>query len=338
MSVQSIAWTPTGAVRIVDQTALPEQLVTLDLETAGQMAEAIRRLRVRGAPLIGIAAAMGLVAGLREHRGAGRDAFLTRLEFLATELGATRPTAVNLHAALARMRRVAAATPGDGAALWDRLAAEARAILEEDRGICRRIGEHGLGLLPEGAQVLTHCNTGALATGGVGTALAPVYLAHEAKRRVHVWVSETRPLLQGARLTAWELRHAGIPCTLVTDSMAGALMRAARVDLVLVGADRVAANGDFANKIGTYQLAVLALHHGVPLYCVAPTSSIDPRAPTGDAIPIEYRAEGEVTSLAGRAIAPPGTAAWNPAFDVTPARYVTGFLTERGLVRPPFAA
>jgi methylthioribose-1-phosphate isomerase len=234
------------------------------------------------------------------------------------------------------MRRTAAAAPGDGAALWDRLSAEAGAILDEDRAMCRRIGEHGSSLIPPGAHVLTHCNAGALATGGIGTALAPVYVAHETGRRVHVWVSETRPLLQGARLTAWELRHAGIACTVITDGMAAALMRAARVDAVLVGADRVAANGDFANKIGTYGLAVLALHHGVPFYCAVPSSTIDPATPAGDAIPIEQRAPGEVTTLAGRPIAPEGAAAWNPAFDVTPARYVTGFITDRGLVRPPF--
>lgn len=338
MSVQAIAWTRTGAVRIVDQTVLPESLVTRDLETAEQVAEAIQRLQVRGAPLIGIAAAMGLVAGLRERRGGPRAAFLARLEELAGLLGATRPTAVNLHTALARMRRVAAATPGDGSSLWDRLSGEASAILEEDRAMCRRIGEQGLSLIPAGAQVLTHCNAGALATGGIGTALAPIYVAHETGRQVHVWVSETRPLLQGARLTTWELRHAGIPCTLVTDGMAGALLRAARVDAVLVGADRIAANGDFANKIGTYGLAVLALHHGVPFYCVAPSSSIDPATATGDAIPIEQRAAAEVTSLLGRPTAPPGTAAWNPAFDVTPSRYVTGYLTDHGLVRPPFQA
>jgi len=337
MSVQSIARTPAGAVRIVDQTALPDALVTRDLDTAEQMAEAIRTLRVRGAPLIGIAAAMGLVAGLRDERGAPRGRFLARLEELATELEGTRPTAVNLSAALGRMRRVAAGAPGDGSALWERLSAEAGAILDEDRAMCRRIGEHGQPLIPPGAQVLTHCNAGALATGGIGTALAPVYVAHEAGRGVHVWVSETRPLLQGARLTVWELRHAGIPCTLVTDAAAGALMRAARVDLVLVGADRIAANGDFANKIGTYPLAVLALHHGVPFYCAAPTSTIDLATLAGDAITIEHRDGAEVTSCAGRPIAPAGTAAWNPAFDVTPARYVAGFLTDRGLLRPPFS-
>ncbi len=338
MSVQSIAWSPSGAVRIVDQSALPEALVTRDLDTAEQVADAIRCLQVRGAPLIGIAAAMGLVAGLREHRRAARGVFLTRLDAMADLLGGTRPTAVNLHGALARMRARAAATTGDGPAVWERLSAEAGAILEEDRAMCRRIGEEGLRLIPAGGHVLTHCNAGALATGGIGTALAPVYVAHEAGRQVHVWVAETRPLLQGARLTAWELSHAGIPCTLMTDGMTGALLRGARVDVVLVGADRVAANGDFANKIGTYGLAVLALHHGVPFYCVAPWSSIDPATPDGDAIPIEHRAAAEVTSLQGRATAPPETAVWNPAFDVTPARYVTGYLTDRGLVRPPFAA
>ena len=336
MSVQAIARTPSGAVRIVDQTALPDALITRDLDTAEQMAEAIRTMLVRGAPLIGIAAAMGLVAGLRDQRGGPRERFLAWLEALAALLEATRPTAVNLAAALGRMRRTAAATAGDGSALWERLAAEAGAILDEDRAMCRRIGEHGLPLIPPGAQVLTHCNAGALATGGIGTALAPVYVAHEAGRQVHVWVSETRPLLQGARLTAWELQHAGIPCTLISDAAAAALMRAARVDLVLVGADRIAANGDFANKIGTYALAVLAFHHGVAFYCAAPTTTIDPSTPSGDLIPIEHRSAAEVTSLAGHPIAPAEVEAWNPAFDVTPARYVTKFLTDRGLVLPPF--
>ena len=336
MSIQAITWAPGGGVRIVDQSALPDALLTRDLDTAEQMAEAIKHLQVRGAPLIGIAAAMSLVAGLRDERRAPRAQFLARLGQLATMLDGTRPTAVNLHAALDRMTAAAAAHPGDGAALWERLESEATAIWEEDRAMCRRIGEHGMALVPDGAQVLTHCNAGALATGGIGTALAPLYLAHEAGRKVHVWVDETRPLLQGARLTAWELAHAGIPCTVITDSMAGALMRAARVDLVLVGADRIAANGDFANKIGTYPLAVLAMHHGVPFYCAAPSSTIDAATPSGDAIPIEQRAGDEVRNAAGRPVAPAEAAFWNPAFDVTPARYVTGFLTDRGVVKPPF--
>jgi methylthioribose-1-phosphate isomerase len=338
MSVQAIAWSPSGAVRIVDQRALPEAHVTRDLDTAEQVADAIRALQVRGAPLIGIAAAMGLVAGLRELRAGSRDGMLARLDALVALLGAARPTAVNLRWALDRMTQVAHAAPGDGAAVWERLQAEATAIWEEDRAMCRRIGEHGLALLPDGAKVLTHCNAGALATGGIGTALAPIYLAHEAGRSLHVFVGETRPVLQGSRLTAWELEHEGIACTVIPDAAAGALMRAAQVDLVLVGADRIAANGDFANKIGTYSLAVLARHHGVPFYCAAPWSTVDARLPDGDGIPIERRPAEEVTTVAGRPVAPAGAAALNLAFDVTPARYVTAYLTDRGLVHPPFTA
>lgn len=338
MSVQAISWTASGAVRVLDQRALPEAEIERELESAEAVADAIRQLQVRGAPLIGIAAAMGLVAGTRELRGATRAAFLARVTQLVQLLGAARPTAVNLAWALARMARVAAETPGDGSALWERLHAEATAIWEEDRAMCRRIGEHGLGLVADGANVLTHCNAGALATGGIGTALAPVYLAHEQGRRLHVYVDETRPVLQGARLTAWELMHAGIACTIITDGAAGALMRQARVDVVLVGADRICANGDFANKIGTYSLAVLARHHGVPFYCAAPWSTVDATLADGDLIPIEQRAPEEVTTMAGRPTAPQGAAALNPAFDVTPARYVTAYITDRGVVQPPFAA
>src|SRR5213594_2910751 len=338
LPVQGMAWTRSGAVRIVDQRALPEAHIERDLESAAAMAEAIRTLQVRGAPLIGIAAAMGLVAGLRDERGAPRERFLARVAELAAPLAAARPTAVNLRWALDRMRRVAAQAPGEGAALWDRLKSEATAIWEEDRAMCRSIGEAGLPLVPDGAAVLTHCNAGALATGGIGTALAPVYLAHEAGRRVHVYVDETRPVLQGARLTAWELAHAGIRCTVIADAAAGALMRQAEVDLALVGADRIAANGDFANKIGTYALAVLALHHGVPFYCAAPSTTIDATLADGDGIPIEQRPVEEVKTLAGRPIAPAAAGALNPAFDVTPARYVTGYLMERGMVKPPFGA
>jgi methylthioribose-1-phosphate isomerase len=325
-------------VRVLDQRALPEAQIERDLESAEAVADAIRNLEVRGAPLIGIAAAMGLVAGTRELRGASREVFLSRLPRLVDLLGATRPTAVNLRWALDRMARVATTTPGDGSALWERLHAEATAIWEEDRAMCRRIGEHGLSLVPDGANVLTHCNAGALATGGIGTALAPIYLAHEQGRKVHVYVDETRPVLQGSRLTAWELTHAGIPCTVIPDATAGALMRQAKVDVVLVGVDRICANGDFANKIGTYGLAVLARHHGVPFYAAGPWSSVDPALADGDMIPIEQRPTDEVTTLAGRPIAPPGVAALNYAFDVTPARYVTAYLTDRGLVQPPFMA
>ena len=338
MPTQAISWSPSGAVRIVDQRALPDALVHRDLETIDDAASAIRTLQLRGAPLIGIAAAMGLVAGLRDDRRGGRDAFLAQLRKAAACLADTRPTAVNLRWALSRMIAVAEETPGTAAALWERLRSEAAAIWEEDRAMCRRIGEAGLSLVPDGANVLTHCNAGALATGGIGTALAPIYLAHEAGRHVHVYVDETRPVLQGARLTAWELTEAGIRCTLLADGAAGTLLRSARVDVVFVGADRIAANGDFANKVGTYPVSVLARQHGVPLYCCAPSSTIDPATPDGDAIPIETRPADEVKAIAGRPIAPRGVEAFNPAFDVTPARYVTAFITERGLVHPPFTA
>lgn len=336
MPVQAISWAPSGAARIVDQRALPDTLVHRDLESIDAMAEAIRSLQVRGAPLIGIAAAMGLVAGLRDACGVSREEFLARVERGAALLASTRPTAVNLRWALERMSTVARGTAGGGAELWERLHTEASAIWDEDRAMCQRIGEAGLPLIPEGANVLTHCNAGALATGGIGTALAPVYLAHDAGRRVHVFADETRPVLQGARLTAWELTAAHVPCTLIADGVAASLMRAGRVNLVLVGADRIARNGDFANKIGTYPLAVLALHHGVPFYCCAPSSTIDAGVADGDAIPIEQRAAEEVTTLAGRAIAPAGMAAYNPAFDVTPAGFVSGFVTDCGILQPPF--
>lgn len=341
MPVQPIAWSPSGAVRIVDQRALPDARIERDLESAEAVADAIRTLQLRGAPLIGIAAAMGLVAGTRDLRAAPREAFLARLEQLVTLLAATRPTAVNLRWALDRMTRAAqeaAGAGGEGTAIWERLRAVATAIWEEDRAMCRRIGEAGLALVPDGTSVLTHCNAGALATGGIGTALAPIYLAHDAGRRVHVFVDETRPVLQGSRLTAWELTEAGIACTVIADAAAGSLMRRAAVDVVIVGADRIAANGDFANKIGTYPLAVLAWHHGVPFYCAAPSSTIDASLPDGDGIPIEQRAPEEVKTVAGRAVAPAAAAALNPAFDVTPARYVTGYLTDCGLVKPPFGA
>src|SRR5467141_3923566 len=334
---QAISWSPSGAVRIIDQRALPEAEITRDLESAESVAEAIRQLQVRGAPLIGIAAAMGLVTAMREQRTASRADFLTRVKELAALLGAARPTAVNLRWALARMLRVADQTAGEGSDLWERLRTEATAIWEEDRAMCRRIGEYGLTLLADGVNVLTHCNTGALATGGIGTALAPIYLAHEHGRKVHVYVDETRPLLQGSRLTMWELVHAGISCTLITDSSAAALMRQAKIDVVMVGADRICANGDFANKIGTYGLAVLARHHGVPFYCAAPWSTVDVTLADGDLIPIEQRSPAEVTTIAGRRAAPDGATALNPAFDVTPARYVTGFVTDRGIVQPPFS-
>src|SRR6266571_1109699 len=291
--IQASSWSASGAVRIIDQRALPEAEITRDLESAESVAEAIRQLQVRGAPLIGIAAAMGLVAGTREQRSAARTDFLARLKDLAALLNAARPTAVNLRWALERMLRVADGTSGEGGDLWERLRVEATAIWEEDRAMCRRIGEYGLTILSDDANVLTHCNTGALATGGIGTALAPIYLAHEQGRRVHVYVDETRPLLQGARLTMWELLHAGISCTLITDAAAATLMRQAKVDVVLVGADRLCADGDFANKSGTYGLAVRARHQGVPFYGAAPRARVDGRVADGELIPIGRRSPGE---------------------------------------------
>jgi len=341
--VEAVRWAPGGdAVRIVDQRRLPAELVERDLRTADEVVDAIRTLAVRGAPAIGVAGAMGLVASALPHAGEGACDFGVRLARHAAAIRAARPTAVNLPWAIDRMMARAAECASSGAApraTLEALRAEATAILEEDRAMCRRIGEHGLPLVRDGARVLTHCNAGALATAGMGTALAPVYCAAAAGRRVEVYADETRPLLQGSRLTAWELARAGIPVTVLADSMAAALMREGRVDLCLVGADRIAANGDVANKVGTYALAVLARHHGVPFYVAAPASTFDPATPTGEAIEIEQRAPEEVTRGFGPPTAPesPLVRVHNPAFDVTPAALVTAFVTDRGIVRAPFA-
>jgi methylthioribose-1-phosphate isomerase len=324
-----IAWTPDHAVRILDQTLLPADERYLDLESVDAVAEAIRALRVRGAPLIGIAAAMGLTLALR--RGpATLDAVCTA----SATLGATRPTAVNLHWALARMERRAAAAVAAGEDLATALRAEATAIWDEDRAMCARIGAAGAALIEGDAVVLTHCNAGALATGGMGTALAPVYTLHQAGRRVAVVADETRPLLQGSRLTAWELSRAGVPVTVIADGMAASRLRRGDITCVLVGADRIAANGDVANKIGTYGVALAARAHGVPFYVAAPSSTVDVATPDGAAIPIEERAAEEVAALGGRRTAPAGARIWNPAFDVTPAALVTAIITDRGVFAP----
>ncbi|HEU5169265.1 MAG TPA: S-methyl-5-thioribose-1-phosphate isomerase [Gemmatimonadales bacterium] len=321
-----IGWIADRAVRILDQTRLPQAETYLELDNVAAVAEAIRSLRVRGAPLIGIAAAMGVaLAGGAAGRSGGRAETLAAVEDACRVLGATRPTAINLHWALERMRRRAHATPGGAAEIGDALVAEAQAIWDEDREMCRRIGEAGLALLPQGAVVLTHCNAGALATGGIGTALAPVYTAHAKGRRVSVIADETRPLLQGSRLTAWELGRAGVPCTVIADGMAASRLRRGDVTCVLVGADRIAANGDVANKIGTYGLALAARAHGVPFYVAAPRSTLDLASPDGDAIPIEERSAAELSAA-------PGAAVWNPAFDVTPAGLVTAYITDAGIV------
>ncbi|MBX5491574.1 MAG: S-methyl-5-thioribose-1-phosphate isomerase [Chloroflexi bacterium] len=328
-----------GAVRLLDQTRLPTEVVVHDCRTAAELAEAIRTMRVRGAPALGIAAAYALALGAREYPGEDPAAFRAHLERVAAEVRATRPTAVNLFWAVARALAVAdAALPQGVAAAREALLQLAHRLREEDVAINRQMGAHGAALVPDGARVLTHCNAGALATGGYGTALGVIRGAVEAGKRLHVYVDETRPFLQGARLTAWELHADGIPLTLITDNMAGYFMAQGKVDLVIVGADRIAANGDVANKIGTYSLAVLAQAHGIPFYVAAPLSTVDLGLPDGAAIPIEERAPTEVTHLAGQRIAPEGIAVANPAFDVTPARYVTAIITERGILRPPYEA
>jgi methylthioribose-1-phosphate isomerase len=320
-------------VRLLDQTRLPTEIRHLELDSVPAVAEAIRTLRVRGAPLIGIAGAMGVVQGLR-NGAATREAALTAVEDACRALGATRPTAVNLHWALERMRRRAHSTPGGADEIRRALVAEAQAIWDEDRAMCDRIGRLGLDLVPDGAMVCTICNAGALATGGIGTAVAPVYAAHAAGRRVHVIVPETRPLLQGSRLTAWELGQAGVPCTVITDNMVAARLRRGDVSCCIVGADRIAANGDVANKVGTYALALAARAHGIPFYVAAPSSTVDAATPDGARIPIEERDPAEVLRWGERPTAPEGARVWNPAFDVTPASLITGILTDRGLFHP----
>jgi methylthioribose-1-phosphate isomerase len=336
-AVESVRWSADGgAVDIIDQRLLPGALVRRELRTVEDVCDAILTLAVRGAPAIGVAGAMGLVVSLAPHADDDRDGFLARASALGERIARVRPTAVNLSWAIERMLRVAHATTGDARSVLDAMRRDATAILDEDREMCRRIGEHGLGLLGEGARVLTHCNAGALATAGIGTALAPVYLAAERGRRVAVFADETRPLLQGSRLTAWELTQAGIDVTVLADNMAASLMRERRVDLVIVGADRIAANGDVANKIGTYPLALAARHHGIPFYVAAPWSTVDPATPSGDAIEIEHRAADELGRGFVSSVSPRDVAVYNPAFDVTPAELVTAFVTDRGVLRPPY--
>lgn len=336
-NIESVRWAPDGdAVRIIDQTQLPERFVERDLRSIDDVCDAIGRLAVRGAPAIGIAGAMGLVASLMPSMRESRTAFDSRLRTHAERIRATRPTAVNLPRALDRMVARATDEPGDTADVLDALREEATDLLVEDRAMCRRIGENALPLITDGARILTHCNAGALATGGIGTALAPIYLAHEAGRRVHVFVDETRPLLQGSRLTAWELSRAGIPVTVIADGAAASLMRGGAIELCIVGADRIAANGDVANKIGTYAAALAAQHHGLPFYVAAPTSTLDPSLPHGDAIPIERRSADELATLGALRLTPLAADIDNPAFDVTPAEMVTAIVTDQGMFSRPY--
>ena len=326
------------ALFLIDQTRLPHETVHVACRTAEDVARAIKTMQVRGAPAIGVAAAYGLVLGAQAHSTLKPEVFLEHLEHFATMLRSTRPTAVNLNWAIDRMsaRGRAVAEVSGVQAAQAALLSLADEMAEEDVIVNKRIGAFGLDLVPAGANVLTHCNAGALATVDYGTALGVVRAAHDAGRGIHVYVDETRPFLQGARLTAWELQQHGVPMTLITDSMAGHFMNRGKVDLVVVGADRVAANGDVANKIGTYTLAVLARENGIPFYVAAPTSTIDLSLERGAEIPIEERPSVEVTEIAGASIAPDGVHAAHPAFDVTPARLVTAIITERGALRAPY--
>jgi methylthioribose-1-phosphate isomerase len=333
----TLAWVGEvgGHLRIIDQTLLPAQFREIDLAEPEQVWEAIRALRVRGAPAIGVAAAYGVVLGLSEVAAKDRSAVERRVTEVADYLATSRPTAVNLFWALDRMRNVVGTHPQLSASeLVARMLEEARQIEQEDCEMCAAIGRHGAELLADGTGVLTHCNAGSLATAGDGTALSVIYAAVRQGKQLHVFVDETRPLLQGARLTSWELTQRGIPATLLCDSAAGWIMHEGRVQAVVTGADRIAANGDAANKIGTYSVAVLAKEHKIPFYVAAPSSTFDLDLPDGKAIPIEERAESEVTEPFERVTAPEGMRARNPAFDVTPAALITCLITEKGLIRP----
>jgi methylthioribose-1-phosphate isomerase len=342
MIAQTVKWVggTDGVLELIDQRRLPLEFVILTIRDTRELHEAIRTLAVRGAPAIGVAAAYGPVLALqRLNPRADADEALkqaaTACDFLAT----SRPTAVNLFWALDRIRSKAQEITSHPRAtakeLHEGILAEANAIYEEDVEMCRRIGEHGEKYIPDGSAVLTHCNAGALATAGQGTALSVLFEAQKKGKRFKVYADETRPLLQGARLTAWELQHAGIDVTVICDNMAGWLMKQHRIDTVITGADRIAANGDTANKIGTYSVSVLARQHGVPFYVAAPSSTFDLRIPDGAAIPIEERDPGEVTRFAGVLTAPQGVAAYNPAFDVTDAQNIRAIFTEKGVIEDP---
>ena len=342
MLIRPVLWKGglDGRLEIIDQTRLPNCLHIINCHTVKRAWQAIRRLEVRGAPAIGIAAAMGLVLAVRRlpPKAAERQ-LLSRLRQAADYLATSRPTAVNLFWALERMKARAEAMRGRPVRAIQRgLLAEARRIRDEDAEMCRAIGRCGAPLVPDGGGVLTHCNAGALATAEFGTALAALYTAHQRGKRFKVFVDETRPLLQGSRLTMWELMQAGLDVTLICDNMAGQVMKEGRVQMVIVGADRIAANGDTANKIGTYSLAVLARAHGIPFYVAAPSSTFDLKLKSGDEIPIEERGSEEVTRGFGRRTAPRGCQVYSPAFDVTPARLITAIITDRGLIRRPTSA
>jgi len=325
--VETIIWTDSGVV-MIDQRLLPRQEIFVTCRTYLEMADAIKTMVIRGAPAIGVAAAMGVALGVQE----GAD-----FDTVCDTLAATRPTAVNLFWGIDRMRRLNATLTGaTQAELVARMIEEAQTTRTEDIAICEAIGRNGADLVPDGKTVLTHCNAGALATAGYGTALGVIRAAVSAGKKIDVFADETRPFLQGARLTAWELQQDGIPTTIITDNMAGHFLKSGRIGCVVVGADRIAANGDVANKIGTYSVAVLAKENGVPFYVAAPVSTFDLTIPSGDHIPIEQRSRDEVTHVFGVPIAPEGIGVENPAFDVTPSRYVTAIICEKGVARAPY--
>jgi methylthioribose-1-phosphate isomerase len=338
--IPTLEWTEKG-VRFLDQTKLPLEETYVLATSYQQVADVITTMVVRGAPAIGVSAAMGVALGVQQSSAATIPDLAKEFDTICNTLAATRPTAVNLFWAIARMREhftALAAQPGaTRQSIAEALIKEAQRMYDEDIAACKTMGANGAELLPETGGVLTHCNAGALATCGYGTALGVIRAAVESGRTIHVYADETRPFLQGARLTAWELMHDGIPTTVLCDNMAASLMRQGKIRAVIVGADRIAANGDVANKIGTYSVAILAKEHGIPFYVAAPWSTIDLATPNGDGIPIEQRAEREVTHHAGKQLTPHGVGIENPAFDVTPAKYVTAIITERGVLRAPYA-
>jgi methylthioribose-1-phosphate isomerase len=334
----AVEWLPEGTLRLLDQSLLPAEVRFIECRSVDVLAEAIRGLKVRGAPVIGIAAGYGLCLAANASHADDNPGLLDDLVAAARTLGETRPTAVNLAWALGEVLEAArrAAVDGDLDTVKQAVCDAARRLDEENTEANRRMGEYGADLLRDGMNVVTHCNAGPLAAGGIGSALGVVYTAHNQGKRLHVWVDETRPVLQGARLTTWELAQWGVPHTLITDNMAASLMQAGQVDAVILGADRIAANGDTANKIGTYGLAVLAHHHRIPFYVAAPLSTIDASIPDGKGIIIEERHAQEVTHHGGKAYAPEGTQVFNPAFDVTPNSLISAIITESGIARPPF--
>lgn len=337
-NIETIRWIgeTSGYLELIDQTLLPTEFVTIECRDVETTWEAIKMLRVRGAPAIGIAAAYGVTLGIQSAVNGDEESFFQRFDEVTDYLAGSRPTAVNLFWALDRLKNKATSLRGKASPqqIVDALLAEARAIHEEDRKICREIGRYGAELLADGQGVLTHCNAGGLATADYGTALAVFFAAAEAGKKIHVYADETRPLLQGARLTTWELQQRGIPVTLICDSMAAQVMREGRVQAVVTGADRIAANGDAANKIGTYSVALAAAAHKIPFYVAAPESTFDLSLPSGDGIPIEQRDPREITHGFGRQTAPDGIDVYNPAFDVTPAKLIAGLICEKGVIQP----